>query len=209
VAKNDKLSDVYEIAAGPWVSKNIPDSGGHSRGKTPSGHYVLDGAEHHVTQNWPASVVPWGAAIREEKGVIEYQVHGTWRKATGPTGSVTVAIKLFATRSHKHLTAEQVEKFARAIFLDSAGNLVTSYERNDFGKWSWNLKKRGVRTAYYIHTTPENELAAKMGASFTLETSHGCVHIRPADRDEMVHKGYLKRGVPVEVRAYGESGPPK
>lgn len=38
--------------------------------------------------------------------------------------------------------------------------------------------------------------------------SHGCVHIQPVDRDEMMRKGYLKKGVVVEIKPYGEVGPP-
>jgi len=71
---------------------------------------------------------------------------------------------------------------------------------NDFGQSSWNLKKSGARTVFFIHTTPEDE--AMGSRPFDLTQSHGCLHIRPADRKTMVDKGYLAKGVAVIVKRY-------
>ena len=88
------------------------------------------------------------------------------------------------------------------------GTLKPSWDLNDFGKWSWNLLKHGARTAYYIHTTPDDERATAAHKGFLLSQSHGCIHIRPLDRDDMMKKGYLHSGREVEVKHYGEKGPP-
>ena len=47
----------------------------------------------------------------------------------------------------------------RDIFIKrSTGQLRSQvYYLNDFGRWSWNLRRKGVPTAFYIHTTAENE----------------------------------------------------
>lgn len=96
----------YEIAGGlPPDPKRGRGADGHYADATPTGKFVLSAAEHHVTQNWPASVIPWGAPL-------------------------------------------------------SLGN------------------------------------------------SHGCIHIRPSHRDEMMKKGYLKAGIEIEVKPYGQKGPP-
>jgi lipoprotein-anchoring transpeptidase ErfK/SrfK len=87
--------------------------------------------------------------------------------------------------------------------------LLPSWNLNDFGNWSWNLMQGGHRTAYYIHTTPDDEAATQARQRFVLSQSHGCIHIRPTDRDEMMGKGYLKQGVEVEIMPYGLAGPPK
>lgn len=86
--------------------------------------------------------------------------------------------------------------------------LVRSWTYNDFGKWSWNLKRNGRRTAFFVHTTPDAELAVLNNVRYELEQSHGCVHIKPADRDEMMNHRYLKAGTVVEVMPYGTTGPP-
>ena len=96
----------------------------------------------------------------------------------------------------------------RKAFYDHAGRVIPTWNLNDFGKWSWNLKKYGQRTPYYIHTTPADEEASETHRRFLLTQSHGCIHIYPDDRDEMMRKGYLKAGINVEVKAYGQQGPP-
>ncbi len=47
-----------------------------------------------------------------------------------------------------------------------------------------------------------------MNQNIALENSHGCIHIHPKDRDDMMKKGYLKQGAYFEVKGYGEKGPP-
>jgi hypothetical protein len=196
----------YDAVGGPPPGKGYKDGGGHSAGVTPAGHYILDHAEHHSTKNWPQSVVPWGAPIRDNNGIIEYQVRGAWKPASGRLGEVTHAIQLFARRSGKTIGLMQADEVARDMFF-SNGVLIPFWNKNDFGNWSWNLKKAGHRTAYYIHTTPDDEAATAAGKAFELVQSHGCVHLRPLDRDEMIMNKALKAGVEVEVKPYGLVGP--
>lgn len=200
----------YDAVGGPPPGKGEKGPGGHSAGETPAGIYELAAAEHHVTSNWPKSVVPWGAPIREEKGVIQYQVNGRWIAATGPNGTVYRAYQRWELNSgNLNPNPKALEAKARNVFIDDVtGKIITKYDRNDFGLWSWNMTIKGKRTAIYIHTTPNSEWATSVGLKAFLPQSHGCVHIRPVDRDAMVAKGYLKRGVAVEVKKYGEVGPP-
>jgi hypothetical protein len=200
-------NDVFEVAGGP-VGGGASEMGGHTVDATPTGTYVLDHAEHHVTSNWPSSVVPWGAPIRERDEVVEYQVGGRWVAASGPKGSVTAAIILWRHRSGGHVTVPIAGRLARELFYDADGHLVGEWKANDFGRWSWNLKRKGVRTPYFIHTTPPDERATEMNQPFELSASHGCLHIRPRDRDRMIERGYLRAGTEVEVARYGVVGPP-
>lgn len=195
----------YEVGAGPPPGQGRKDGGGHTASFTPPGRYTLDRMEHHTTSNWPSSVVPWGAAIREKEGIIEYQVGGQWKKATGPDGSVTRAMRKWFIRSNQPITLEEASAEARRIFFPEH-RLVEKWIYNDFGEWSWNLKSHGHRTAYYIHTTPAAEWAFAAKVSYEMEQSHGCIHIRPADRDEMRSRGYLEAGIRVDVRDYGLVG---
>lgn len=202
--------EAYEMAGGPPPGKGKKGDGGHSAGVTPPGPYVLGRQEHHTTPNWPMSVIPWGAPLREHAGEIQYQTGGKWVNATGPHGTVTHAYVLWFQRSHKHMPFKDLVDGVRLLpqFRWPDGSLKATWDMNDFGNWSWNLLKDGQRSVYYIHTTPEDEAATAAGTPFLLQQSHGCIHIRPADRDEMVRKGYLKAGVPVEVKPYGAKGPP-
>lgn len=199
-----------DIVAGPIPSQNSKGEGGHIAESTHDGIYVLDRAERHTTINWPASVVPWGAPIRENNGIIQYQIGNQWRDASGPRGTVTQATRLFYARTpDAHKTPQDIEETVRDIFVnDRTKQLMQVYEGNDFGKLSWNLKRNGRRTAYYIHTTPDCEINTANGDEVVLLQSHGCIHIRPVDRDWFMQAGYLRQGITVEVRKYGEVGPP-
>lgn len=203
----------YEACGGPPPGSGYADRGGHTADETPAGIYVLDYKEHHTTMNWPMSVIPWGAPLRLEGGELEYQVKGKWIRATGPDGTVTKASLLFAQRTHRRALSEaekaEVVTSTRDYMIEAVGPLPAIYQLNDFGEWAFNLTRGGSRTAYYVHTTPDDERATREGRPFELTQSHGCVHVRPADRAEMMQKGYLKKGVTFEVRRYDEVGPPR
>lgn len=202
-----RLARSYDVAGGPPPGSGGKDAaGGHSRGPTPAGHYVLSSKEHHTTLNWPSSVVPWGAQIRERDGIVEYRSGGSWVAASGSRGRVTQAIVLWYRQSGRSLPTAVAARMAREMFYDKEGNLKDVWKENDFGQWSWNLVREGRRTPFYIHTTPEDEARPKE-ASFELQQSHGCLHIRPRDRDDMTAKNYLRTGVQVEVMSYGKMGP--
>jgi len=227
VLENGKLKKSYEVCAGPPPNKGYADRGGHTAGVTPAGIYTLAAPEHHVTPNWPMSSIPWGAAIRKgADGEVEYKVGAKWHKATGRNGVVFKALVLFEQRTRADnakanktkpapLTEEDkntINEQARNAFDEDpdkpTGRLVLVWKRNDFGVWAFNLTKHGQRTAYYFHTTPDDEEATEQKRPFELAQSHGCVHLRPADRDELMMLGYLKEGVIVEVKEYGTRGPP-
>ena len=196
----------YEVMGGPPPGEGFKDAGGHVAESTPAGSYVLGRAEHHVTLRWPESVVAWGAELRDRDGTIEYRVGNEWKPASGANGTVTRAWIDFSARSGAHMSLAEADRRAREMFFEK-GTLLPKANRNNFGPWAWNLMKNGRRTPYYLHTTPASEAATVAGTPFELSPSHGCVHLRPSDRDELVAGGFLKAGVPVDVMRYGTVGP--
>jgi hypothetical protein len=195
---NDGI-EKYEVAGGPATQRPIPDAGGHTATKTPPGRYTLDKPEHHTTVGWPNSVVPWGAKIREVNDVVQFELGGRWVDASGPKGKVTDAAILFAHNSKRPVSRAVASRYARQIFYTVDGKLVSQWFQNDFGPLAWNLTQNGKRTVYFIHTTRDEAAGA---SPFDLEQSHGCLHIRPKDRDRMIDKGYLAQGVTVIVKKY-------
>src|SRR6266478_6731085 len=127
--------EAFEVTGG--LAKSGLEPGGHRSGITPPGRYVLDHAEHHTTRNWPASVVPWGAKLRERNEIVEYEMGGAWRAASGPHGSVTFANVIWYHRSRKHITVDSASRRARQMFYDENGELMSEWLWNDFGQWSW------------------------------------------------------------------------
>jgi hypothetical protein len=199
-------------AGGPAVGRR--DRGGHTIEPTPAGAYVLGPRIHVVTPSWPKSIVPWGAALRVNSGgEVEFEAPaGRWRLATGPRGEVTHAAMGFLLRDKPKIKPKlaDVVSQVRGIFIDPVTTKLrdNTYKLNDFGRWGWNLRQHGHGTAYYVHTTAEDEHTTEQGKAVFLANSHGCVHLVPAERDRLVSGGYLKEGVQFEVRPYTETGPP-
>ena len=135
---------------------------------------------------------------------------GAWHLATGPNGEVTKANLSFTRRDGKNTPLSVIVAGVRNIFIDPATGALrsTTWEKNDFGRWGWNLRQNGHGTAYFVHTTPDDEAANAAAAAVMLANSHGCIHLVPAERDRMIALGYLKQGVDFEVRPYTETGPP-
>jgi len=48
-------------------------------------------------------------------------------------------------------------------------------------------------------------LVEALGDDVVLGESHGCVHVKPGDLDDMVKRRYLKNGSVVVVHRYAES----
>jgi hypothetical protein len=205
--------DHFTACGGPEHVEDSADRG-HTIGKTPPGHYTLGPRHHHVTPNWPNSSIPWGASIRRAaNGEVEFDDGSGWKPATGDGAPMNKAIVQSYILERKPVPPpETIRRDAREWFLidgtDETGPVVTTWERNDFGKWAFNLRRGGKGTPYYIHTTPEDEFATTNGDEFSLNQSHGCIHIRPKDRDTMMEKGYLAAGIDIEVKGYDAKGPP-
>lgn len=227
VEVEDRLIKAYEACAGPPPGLERAGGGGHTAESTPAGEYIVGSPRRHITPNWPMSVVPWGARLRlGADQEIEYAPDGkTWMRATGMDGSVTRAAILYLERTRRTEARNlgrppvtisdnerrQINAESRGAFFED-GKLLESWNRNDFGPWAWNLNRRDGRgkleaTPYFVHTTPNDEAATAAGRDFQLTNSHGCIHIRPRDRDEMMAHGYLQRGVRFSVRQYGLKGP--
>ena len=201
----------YEAAGGP--TKGFKDRGGHTAEPTPKGHYTLGPRAHVIAPSWPKSTIPYGATLRIHNGEVEYQDDshtGGWHVVTGPHGVVTRAVINFKMRDKQKVDIGKTTEAVRNSFIDPMTKTLrfTEWKFNDFGRWGWNLRTKGGGTVYYIHTTSEDEAATDAHKAFFLMNSHGCIHLRPADRDEMMSRGYLKQGVEFEVKSYGEKGPP-
>jgi hypothetical protein len=218
-----KLKASYEVAGGQPPGHGFREDDGHTADATPDNKYTLGPAEHHTTPNWTMSAIPWGAPIRKDAaGFVEFSPDGgkRWQMATGPTGAMTAAAMKDLTNVEATVARREKRKPERIAYsprLEAQlielikqthdGKFPTAWHANEFGNWAFNLTCGGVRTAIFIHSTPEEEKAYSHGGRVPLMNSHGCVHMYPGDVAAMMKAGYLQRGVAVEVKKYGERGP--
>lgn len=154
----------------------------HTADPSKPGRYRLERGKPYRTRNWLYGQIPWGAELREQGGEIEYRPRGEkrWKLATGPK------------RSLDH-------EIPRAEFYGPDGALFPEWRLNEFGSIAWRL--RGS-PGLLIHTTPATEDATARGADPALATSHGCLHVKPSERDRLVERGYLVKGATVVIKRY-------
>lgn len=210
------LGERYEAVGGPKKSNpNDKSQGGHTAEQTPAGRYVLGPKHHHTTKNWPMSVIPYGAALRLNRdNLVEFQDNDRkWKLANGPHGKWTQAMLLYRQRSGEKavITPGDIAGFNH-LAMEYTNKTRDFWMMNDFGLWAWNLRKAKSKegTAYFVHTTADDEIIydRHLLARLLVGQSHGCIHIYPKDRDEMILRGYLRAGVAFEVKSYDDKGPP-
>lgn len=202
----------YEARGGP--KETFKGDDGHIHSPIPPGNYVLSAAIQYTTPNWPNSCIPWGAQIRKAPNdEIQYDSGSGWQYATGsPKAKMNEALRNYWARLGKPpLSESELNKNAREQFDinpdDPRKTLVAVWQRNDFGQWAFALLKDGKKTGFFIHTTPDDELTPN-GTPIQLGSSHGCIHMRPVDRNEAKEKKYLDRGVTLHVTAFNAKGRP-
>lgn len=196
VKVNGQLVAAYEARGGPPL-QFVDDT--HTADPTPAGDYRLGRQHAHTTRNWTFSQIPYGAALRWSNDGQNVQFRPSneehWSNATAVAGA--------RSPLNQPLSVADLLDPADTIPGEHwANHLPKLYKRNDFGTHAWNLERSGARTAYYVHTTPVDEMNTEVGDNVLLETSHGCLHIKPADRDEMMKQGYLQAGVRFTVKSY-------
>jgi len=215
IMRGSSVIKKYPARGGP--KETFVGADGHTHSPIPPRTYVLGAASHYTTSSWPNSSIPWGAKIRRaDDGEIQYDHGSGWQYATGaPSAPMTLACRnLFHRRYHKAPTPfqeVQLNELAKKYFDvdpdNPTGNLVSVWQRNDFGEWAFAILRDGTATGFFIHTTPEDETSPS-NQKTNLSFSHGCIHMVPADRNEAKKEGYLKKGVRLTVHGFDAVGPP-
>jgi hypothetical protein len=186
VQVSGRLVATYAARGGPPIS--VADGADHSADPTAYGVFALGAGHPIVTSSWPYSQIPWGAEIRRVGDHFQYRPEGAadWSWASGPHCTLRTP-----------LDADDFDDLPQGV-RDGQACLV--WNKNDFGRLGWRLQG----TADFIHTTPATETATTQQRRVELAPSHGCIHVVPAERDQMMARGYLQEGVKIDVKAYHE-----
>jgi hypothetical protein len=210
------LLDVFPGNGGPangvaWE----PGLPGHLATRTPDGSFTFDRALEKKSPSWRNSWVGNNAELRwsdEAHTNVDYKDQdGSWRRLTGSDAEFVVygapqkpfrekkGSVLYREASHKASdgtrTPPKEFQVADALedVLEKNGGLRETWGKNDFGPLTIRMKdQKGELMSVFFHSSPSD------GApDFFLDSSHGCIHMKPDDVDMLAH--YLARGSEIRI----------
>lgn len=192
--------DRYMAFGGPNVAFKAGD--GFVAGPTDQGTFAIAYCAPHSSARYGKySKIRWGSPLRETSpGNVEVLHEGAWRKLS----SFSMAPSVDEIKEYNFDLYGEREVPKTWVFNDF-GHLTCYYfkDLNKNGKIDGKEKVHGE----FIHTTPDNEAQTAKGEDVVLEESHGCIHVKPADIDDMDTKKYLNRGTLLVVHSYSSKAP--
>lgn len=198
MARKKVIVATYAGKGGPRKSEMGGD--GFSAGPTDSGNYVLAYCGAHSSQRYQAwSRIRWGSQIEERGGKLYVKHDGRWRRFSSLTSVTRDDIMAY----HRDLYG--VAKIPDRWVFNDFGH-VTCYffkDRNGNRRLDDGERIHGE----FIHPTPVDEAATAQGLPVTLAPSHGCIHVKPKEVDEMIARGYMKRGNRITIHKYDDGLP--
>ena len=201
---NDKIVLRAEACGGP--SKRKPRLPGESiaAGPTSSGTFIIDHIESYRTSTWDWSKVRWGTRIRmsqRRSGHAEYELSsGKWASLTRDFGWSVADIK----EAHRDLYGYRA--FPDRWIFNDFGPIAVRYYRDRNANRQRDASKPLM--GQMIHTTDVNEAEwtryPEDPSKVKLVPSHGCIHVKPIDRDVFLEAGAFRPGMTLVIFRYDE-----
>jgi hypothetical protein len=221
---DQKVRAIADAWGGPAIKQRRKAGERMAAEPTTAGTYIIERLEAYRTDSWPMSQIAWGTPIRASRldtRKLEYLSHRKWRRST-----IMISEEVRDRRGH-------VKKKKRLLDVNDVARL-NSLLRGSYGlPDTWLFSDFGpVAVRYYadrnknrrldageslsgqmIHTTQINEGQSEVfkgdPKKVPLTVSHGCIHIRPFDRDNFIRQGAFRKGMTLIVHPYGEIFDPK
>jgi hypothetical protein len=199
MASRKVLVKTYPGVGGPEKKKMASD--GFGAGPTDAGEYAVAYCAPHSSYRYPDwSKITWGTKLKEAKrGEILAFQKGRWV----PLRTITPVSRDEILDYHEELYGTRV--VPKTWVFNDFGH-ITCYYFKDLNKNRRRDKEEGIHPEFF-HTTPIDEANTAIGQSVILTESHGCIHVKPQDIDEMVDKGYLAKGNLVFIHKYAKKSP--
>jgi hypothetical protein len=192
------LAASYNAVGGP--KDPVMGADGFKAGPTDAGRYRVARYGRHSSLRYRGwSTFLWRSPVKDEGGKVFVMHNGEW-----------------ADVEKYGLTRDAIVDFSKSLYgvgkvpnkwvFNGFGHLTVYLyrDRNNNGRLDANERIHGE----FIHTTPDNEAEEALGEEVELLESHGCVHVKPGDLDDMVNRRFLRRGSVVVVHRYAESRVP-
>lgn len=197
MAKRVKVA-MFDAVGGPSVLQKASD--GYFAGPTDSGIYRMARCGRHSSPSYPDwSKIRWGSEIKEEGGEIKVMHDGKWQPLKKVSPRIT---KEFLMQRNLDLYGKY--ELPKSWLFNDFGHVTCYFFRDKNGNRRLDKDLGEKIHTEYFHSTPDDEAATVAGKPVTLSQSHGCIHLKPNDIDEMIKKGYFDAGNMVVVHAYDE-----
>jgi hypothetical protein len=154
----------------------------------------------HESDRYPRwSTFRWGSPVEVRDDTHVYvEHHGEWVDSE-ETGATSRKIRDY----HRTLYGEPT--IPDEWVFNDFGHISCFYYRDDNANGRQDKGER--RRPDFIHPTPEGEALERRSKPVELGESHGCIHVRPRDLDQMIERGYLAPGNVLHVHLYDAYNP--
>lgn len=171
----------YEAWGGPAAKGSDPRM---AEEPTWPGTYYIHSIESYRTDTWPMSRIRWGTALQDKAELddVWYRLrNGAWASVRKDHGISRTEILRAHQRTHGTL------KIPATWIFNDFGPLAIRWFRDLNG--NRQLDRHESLSGQMFHTTPDNEAEHQRRHPVRLLPSHGCIHLKPADRDELIAMG--------------------
>ncbi len=198
VAKDElSIRGRYEAWGGP---SSIGDDPRMAEEPTWPGEYIIDKAHPYRTNTWPLSRIKWGTPLRDmpAKNDVWYQLpEDKW-------GSIKADHKISRTDIiNLYLNLYAVRKVPKKWVFNDFGPIAIRWFKDLNGNKVLDGKER--LSGQMFHTTQANEAEHARGLPINMTYSHGCIHLKPAEREQLFAIGAFKPGTRFVVHKYHEA----
>lgn len=200
----DRNVVLFRAKAYGGPSKVIKDPrGGPNYTPTPAGEYVLLAPEPYRTETWPFSEIKWGTPIKPSP----QDPSDVWYLAAKNAGVETWASLKKDWKisredvANMHFNLYGVQTIAKTWVYNAFGPIAVRFFKDLNGNGRLDPKTE-QRSGAMFHTTSENEAQTALKQTVTMNNSHGCIHLKPSERDHLISIKALAAGVKLVIYPY-------
>jgi hypothetical protein len=183
---------------------------------TRAGRYVVYSITKHVSgSKWLYSSVPWGTTIN-----FNWIEHRVYIKKDGKLVKLSEYNSQWAKYADTDLYDHLLKMYQNNYMSYYMKPFPDTWIFNDFGHVSikyfkdtnnnFSLDKKESIVSDFIHTTPGDEaktaynkvVEPRFSKPIMLENSHGCIHVKPDNINELIDRGYLSKGSTIQIHEY-------
>jgi hypothetical protein len=198
---NGHLSKWAVAWCGPATEQPLVPGDPFTAVPTKPGRYVIWKIAPYVTRTWAFSRIQWGVPLKPDPlnpDDVLYETTGNhWASVLKKTGINRAGVE------GRHYELYGTYRVPDTWIFNDFGRVAIRYfrDKNHNGQLDADEHLEGEM----FHSTPENERDTVLNPSkIYMEESHGCIHLRPVQRDKMIQAGILARGRILIIHKYAD-----